>query len=223
MTDAAIEFSNLSHAFGKGNLRRQVLFGLTGAVRAGEMVILTGPSGSGKTTLLTLLGTLRRVQEGQIGLMGTQIANASTRTLHRIRTRIGFIFQAHNLIAPLTAQQNLLMALKLHKDIKRPADVAREMLTDLGLGEHLHKYPHELSGGQRQRVAIGRALVGRPSVILADEPTASLDGKTGRIVVERLQALAKRDGTAIVLVTHDSRLLDVADRVVQLVDGRLAA
>lgn len=223
MTEPVIVFSDLSHFYGRGDLRRQVLYDLTGTVRAGEMVILTGPSGSGKTTLLTLMGTLRRVQQGQIALMGLEITNASTRTLYKVRTRIGFIFQAHNLIAPLTALQNLLMALRLHKDIRRPSDVAREMLTDLGLEDHLHKYPHELSGGQRQRVAIGRALVGRPRVILADEPTASLDGKTGRLVVEKLHAFAKRDGTAIVLVTHDNRLLDIADRVVELVDGRMAA
>jgi putative ABC transport system ATP-binding protein len=223
MTEPVIEFSDLSYAFGKGDLRRQVLYGVSGMVRAGEMVILTGPSGSGKTTLLTLMGTLRRAQEGRIALLGTELAKLPMRKLRRLRTKIGFIFQAHNLIGPLTAHQNLLMALRLHPEIRNPSQAAREMLTDLGLGDHMYKFPRQLSGGQRQRVAIGRALVGGPRVILADEPTASLDGKTGRMVVERLQYLAKRQGTAIVLVTHDARILDIADRVVELVDGRLTA
>jgi len=220
MNKPIIEFENVSYSFGEGDLRRQVLFSLTGKVAAGEVVIVTGPSGSGKTTFLTLIGALRRLQEGSVRLLGWELYGASQKVLREARQNIGFIFQLHNLIDSLTAHQNLIMGLRLHPEIDSPSEAANDILRQVGLGDHLHKFPHQLSGGQRQRVAVARALVMRPKVILADEPTASLDGKTGRVVVEKLHELATRQGTTILLVTYDPRILDIADRVLALEDGR---
>ncbi len=219
MNSSIIEFNNVSYSFGKGNLRRQVLFSLSGTIKAGEVVIVTGPSGSGKTTFLTLIGALRRLQEGSVRLMGCELYGAPQKVLREARRNIGFIFQLHNLIDALTAHQNLIMGLRLHPEIPSPSAAADDILEQVGLGDHINKFPRQLSGGQRQRVAIARALVMRPKIILADEPTASLDGKTGRIVVEQLHDLATRQGTTILLVTYDPRILDIADRVLALEDG----
>lgn len=223
MTDALIRFRNLSYAFGLGRLRRQVLFDLDGEIRSGEIVIVEGPSGSGKTTLLTLLGTLRHPQEGEIDILGQRLDTAPRKVMLAVRRRIGFVFQHHNLIDALTATQNLLMALRLHPEIGRPVEAARRALAAMGLEHAFDKRPHELSGGERQRVAVARALVARPKIVLADEPTASLDGVTGHAVVTRLRELANEQGTAVLLVTHDVRILDVADRTLSLQDGRFVS
>lgn len=220
MNTPIIEFKDISYSFGEGNLRRQVLFSLTGKINAGEVVIVTGPSGSGKTTFLTLIGALRSLQEGSVKVLGRELYGAPPKVLRDVRKNIGFIFQLHNLIDALTAHQNLIMGLRLHPEIKSPSEAADNILKLVGLGDHIRKYPHQLSGGQRQRVAIARALVIRPKVILADEPTASLDGKTGRVVVEQLHDLATKQGTTVLLVTYDPRILDIADRVLALEDGR---
>lgn len=220
MNTPIIEFKDVSHFFGEGNLRRQVLFSLTGKINAGEVVIVTGPSGSGKTTFFTLIGALRSLQEGSVKVLGRKLYGASPKVLHEVRKNIGFIFQLHNLIDALTARQNLIMGLRLHPEIKSPTEAADNILEKVGLGDHIYKFPHQLSGGQRQRVAIARALVMRPKVVLADEPTASLDGKTGRVIVEQLHDLASKQGTTILLVTYDPRILDIADRVLTLEDGR---
>jgi putative ABC transport system ATP-binding protein len=185
---------------------------------------MTGPSGSGKTTLLTLIGTLRRVQEGQLHVLGKPLHTASDQELIRFRRRVGFIFQAHNLFGSLTALQNVVMSLELvapNKSRAEREDQAREALEAVGLGGRIHYRPKNLSGGQKQRVAIARGLVHRPQLILADEPTAALDEQSGRNVVELLQKMAKQDSATIVIVTHDNRILDVADRIVNLVDGRI--
>ncbi|NOY13488.1 MAG: ATP-binding cassette domain-containing protein [Deltaproteobacteria bacterium] len=220
MNNPIIEFKDVSYSFGEGDLRRQVLFSLTGTINTGEVVIVTGPSGSGKTTFLTLIGALRCLQEGSVRLMGWELYGAPQKVLREVRRNIGFIFQLHNLIDALTAHQNLMMGLRLHPEINSPSAAADDILEQVGLGDHINKFPRQLSGGQRQRVAIARALVMRPKVILADEPTASLDGKTGRVVVEQLHALATKQGTTILLVTYDPRILDIADRVLALEDGR---
>jgi putative ABC transport system ATP-binding protein len=220
MTAPIVDFRSLSYAFGVGRLRRQVLFDLAGAIQAGEVVIVKGPSGSGKTTFLSLIGALRRVQEGEVEVLGQRLDRASTTDTLRLRRRIGFVFQLHNLIGALTATQNLLMALRLHPEIDRPVEAARRTLDSVGLNDVADLRPHEISVGQRQRVAIARALVGRPAIVLADEPTASLDGATGRSVVTTLRRLASEQGAAVVIVTHDVRILDVADRVMTLADGR---
>jgi len=221
--DAAISVEGLTHRFGDGGLAKPVLSDLALTIRPGEIVLLTGPSGSGKTTLLTLVGALRAVQEGTCRVLGTELAGADERTRVSVRRRIGFIFQHHNLLGFLTARQNVAMALELDTGLGEAERLARAdaALEAVGLEDRTHDYPATLSGGQRQRVAIARALVHAPGAILADEPTAALDGKTGGEAMRLLRRLAKEQGRTILLVTHDPRILDIADRVVAMEDGRI--
>lgn len=224
MAEPVIKIENLNFSFGKGSLRKQILFDINLELQAGEIVIMTGPSGSGKTTLLTLMGGLRGVQEGSLRILGQELAGASKGKLVRIRRNIGYIFQAHNLLKSLTAQQNVQMSAQLNQEFSAndiPVKSAA-MLKAVGLGDRLNYYPENLSGGQKQRVAIARALVSRPKLVLADEPTAALDSKSGRDVVEIMQHLAKEQGCTILIVTHDHRILDVADRIINMEDGYLA-
>ncbi len=213
----------LNHDYGKGRLRRRVLHDVETEVERGEIVILTGPSGSGKTTLLTLMGALRSGQEGELEVLGESLIGASRRKQSRVRRRIGYIFQQHNLLESIDARQNVQMALALHKGLSRREQARRadEMLEQVGLASYAGARPRDLSGGQRQRVGIARALVHRPELILADEPTASLDRQSGREVVNLMQELAREQGVTVVLVTHDSRILDVADRILHLEDGHM--
>jgi putative ABC transport system ATP-binding protein len=220
---SAIEIAGLHHHFGHGEQRFRVLDDIHLEVGAGEIVILTGPSGSGKTTLLTLVGALRQAQQGSLRVLGRELVGLAPRALVDVRRELGFIFQAHNLFDSLTALQNVRLSLDLHAEIPDPEDRAKEALARVGLEHRLHSKPAALSGGQRQRVAVARALVGRPLLILADEPTAALDRDSGRQVVEVLQELARTRGSSTLLVTHDNRILDVADRIVNLVDGRIAS
>lgn len=220
----SILIRDLQHFYGEGELRKQILFDNSLTVYPGEIIIMTGPSGSGKTTLLTLIGALRSVQRGQAVVLGRSLHGATAQQLQRFRQDIGFIFQAHNLFDSLTAAQNVRMSLELEisKYANRQLDqMAKEMLESVGLGERLHHKPKQLSGGQKQRVAIARGLVHRPKLVLADEPTAALDEQSGRMVVELLKKLAIEQKTTIVIVTHDNRILDVADRIVTLVDGHI--
>ena len=222
-TSAAVDLRDLSHFYGSGTMRRQVLQGVNLSVAAGEVVLLTGPSGCGKTTLLTLVGALRSVQEGSVEVLGQQLAGASRRDRQRLRRSIGMIFQGHNLLRCLTAEQNVQMGSDLLPGLSYRArrDQSREWLRAVGLGDELHKLPHDLSGGQKQRVAIARAIAAHPRLLLADEPTAALDSQTGREVVELLRRLARDQGCAVLMVTHDPRILDIADRLVRMEDGRL--
>jgi putative ABC transport system ATP-binding protein len=221
----AITVKGVNHFFGREPLRKQILFGIDTEINAGEIVITMGPSGSGKTTLLTLVGALRSVQDGSVSTLGHELNGASRNTMMSVRKGIGFIFQAHNLLDCLTACENVQMRLQL--DTSMSASDARrqsiEMLEAVGLGERVNHLPRQLSGGQKQRVAIARGLVSRPKVLLADEPTAALDKTSGREVVDILHRLAKQQGCAIMLVTHDNRILDIADRIITLEDGRLTA
>ncbi|NEZ02658.1 ATP-binding cassette domain-containing protein [Wenzhouxiangella sp. XN201] len=220
----AIRIEHLNHSFGRGALKKQILFDITTDIPAGEIVIVTGPSGSGKTTLLTLVGALRSTQDGSVQILGRELRGASSRVLEQVRRRIGFIFQQHNLVEALSAQQNVELGVRCSGRIGRAAmrQRARDMLDAVGLSERMDHKPEQMSGGQRQRVAIARALVGEPDMLLADEPTASLDKQSGREVVDRMQSLAREKGTTILLVTHDNRILDIADRIVHLEDGRLS-
>jgi putative ABC transport system ATP-binding protein len=222
-SNAAIDLHQLSHWYGTAATRRQVLQGVDLQVAAGEVVLLTGPSGCGKTTLLTLVGALRQVQEGSVEVLGQQLAGASRRERQQLRRSIGMIFQGHNLLRCLTAEQNVQMGSDLLPGLSYRArrDQAREWLRAVGLGDELNKLPHDLSGGQKQRVAIARALAAHPRLLLADEPTAALDSATGREVVELLQRLAREQRCAVLMVTHDPRILDIADRLVRMEDGRL--
>ncbi|RPH98200.1 MAG: ATP-binding cassette domain-containing protein [Lysobacterales bacterium] len=219
-----IRVHGLNHTFGRGELKKQILFDVAVEIQAGEIVIVTGPSGSGKTTLLTLVGALRSAQDGSVQILGEELRKARPSTLEKVRRQVGFIFQQHNLLGALSATQNVELGIRASRRYSRSAQQqrAREMLAAVGLGERLRHKPGQLSGGQRQRVAIARALAAEPAIVMADEPTASLDKQSGREVVDRMKVLAKEHGTTILLVTHDNRILDIADRIVHLEDGRLS-
>ena len=220
----AVSARLLQHFYGNGELKKQVLYDNSLEIYPGEIIIMTGPSGSGKTTLLTLIGTLRRVQAGELCVLGRSLENATNAELLNLRKEIGFIFQAHNLFDSLTATQNVRMALELAEPHARRADQtakAKQMLDAVGLGHRSDHKPKQLSGGQKQRVAIARGLVHQPRLVLADDPTAALDEQSGRTVVELFRRMAKEEQVTIIIVTHDNRILDVADRIVNLVDGRI--
>ena len=225
MNNTIISIQNLNHYFGKDTLKKQVLYDINLNVDRGEIVLMTGPSGSGKTTLLTLMGGLRSGQDGQLQILGQELRGANDRKRMMVRRQIGYIFQAHNLHGSLTAGQNVRMGLEVHKTFSgaEMKERSAQMLEQVGLADRIHYYPSDLSGGQKQRVAIARALVSRPKIILADEPTAALDSKSGREVVELMQKLAKEQGCTILMVTHDNRILDIADRIVHMEDGLLAS
>lgn len=220
---SVVAIRNLNFYYGKGSLRKQILFDINLDIQSGEIVLMTGPSGSGKTTLLTLMGGLRSPQEGSLKILGQELAGASKNQLVKVRRNIGYIFQAHNLLNCLTARQNVQMSLELHPKYSHKEAIAKAtaMLEAVGLGQRVNYYPESLSGGQKQRVAIARALVSHPKLVLADEPTAALDSKSGRDVVELMQRLAKEQGCTILMVTHDNRILDIADRIVHMEDGYL--
>ena len=220
---AAVVVDNLFHAFGQGEMRREVLQSISFRIQPGEVVLLTGPSGCGKTTLLTLIGALRTVQQGQVSVLGQALHGAGRRRRQQVRRRIGMIFQGHNLLRCLTAEQNVQMGADLLPDLSYRArrDEARQWLRAVGLEDHMGKVPQDLSGGQKQRVAIARALAANPRLLLADEPTAALDSRTGREVVELLRKLAREQSCAVLMATHDPRIVDVADRLLQMEDGHL--
>ncbi|MDT8853570.1 ATP-binding cassette domain-containing protein [Paracoccaceae bacterium Fryx2] len=223
--DFPITVSGLNHSFGQGEARKQAIFDVSMQIRRGSLTVLMGPSGSGKTTLLTLMGCLRDVQDGSVRLLGHELHGATASLSQGLRKRLGFIFQAHNLHGSLTAQQNVLMGLQVHGpgDPALYGQAARHVLTLLGLGDRLDYLPANLSGGQKQRVAVARALVGNPEVVFADEPTAALDRDSGMTVVSMLKRLGAERGTTTVMVTHDNRILERADRIITLEDGRIVA
>jgi putative ABC transport system permease protein len=222
LSKPAISIANLNHYYGQGSLKKQVLFDINLQINRGEIIIMTGPSGSGKTTLLTLMGSLRSIQEGNLSILGQELLDASKEQMTLARRNIGYIFQAHNLLNFLTAYQNIEMALEIQEVTAAEADTRiRTILNAVGLEHRMDYYPSDLSGGQKQRVAIARALVSQPKIILADEPTAALDKKSGRDVVEIMEKLAREQGCTILLVTHDNRILDLADRIIYMEDGYL--
>jgi putative ABC transport system ATP-binding protein len=222
-TPPPICVSGLNHWFGDDEARKQVLFDINLVIDAGQLTVLVGASGSGKTTLLTLVGCLRRVEAGSVELLGTQLNNAPEALLIACRRRLGFIFQAHNLHESLTAMQNVRMGLEVHGPATVPIweDAASQLLTTLGLGERLDYHPAKLSGGQKQRVAVARALIGNPDIVFADEPTAALDKDASALVVGMLKQLGLERGTTTLMVTHDNRIIELADRIITLEDGRI--
>ena len=220
-----VEVRGLNHWFGTGGARKQALFDVTLSLAAGSFTVLMGPSGSGKTTLLTLIGCLRSVQDGSVRLLGHELHGAAPDRLTQLRRQLGFIFQAHNLHESLTARQNVLMGVQVRGDVPdaRARQAAARALDLVGLSDRIDYLPANLSGGQKQRVAVARALVGNPALVLADEPTAALDKDSAAGVVDLLQRMGAARGTTTLLVTHDTRILDRADRILTLEDGRIIA
>jgi putative ABC transport system ATP-binding protein len=221
--DSSVRVTGLDHWFGEGDARKQVLFDVDLAVDRGKLTLLLGASGSGKTTLLTLMGCLRRVQHGSVRLLGAELSGASEQVLVQSRRRLGFIFQAHNLHESLTAMQNVRMGLEVHgkQAMVRWEQAASHLLTSLGLGHRLDYLPSSLSGGQKQRVAVARALIGNPDIVFADEPTAALDRESAVTVVQLLKRLGKERGTTTLMVTHDPKIMGLADRTLTMDEGRI--
>jgi putative ABC transport system ATP-binding protein len=221
-SEPAVRIEGLNHYYGEGEARNQVLFDNRIEIPAGQLVVMTGPSGAGKTTLLTLIGALRSVQEGRIEVLGRDLSRLGGGELVGIRRDIGFIFQMHNLFDALSAFENVKMAAQLGDT--PPAEMRRRgtgILERLGLGHRIDYKPRFLSGGERQRVAIGRALVNHPRLVLADEPTAALDKDSTVNVINLLKQTTVEHGSAVMMVTHDHRIIDCADRLVHMVDGRI--
>jgi putative ABC transport system ATP-binding protein len=218
-----LEVINLHKIYSENSMRVHAVKGVSLSVEPGEMVLLMGPSGSGKTTLLSMMGCILSPTEGSIRIMGSEVDVYDEKKLPLIRRRhIGFIFQMFNLLSALTAQQNVEVSLNL-KGIKgkEAQSIARDLLDRVGLGHRMNFLPRDLSGGEKQRVAIARAIAGNPSIVLADEPTGNLDAKTGRIVMELIRDVVEREGKSAVIVTHDPRISDLADRVYHMEDGVL--
>ena len=215
----------ITRVLGEGAGQVQALKGVDLALRAGELTLLMGPSGSGKTTLLSIFGCILQPTSGDLSLVGRPTAGLKAEQLADLRRQhIGFIFQSYNLFPTLTAIENVMLALDVrrkHADDRRAA--AQKVLEGVGLGHRLTAYPRKMSGGERQRVAIARSLVGDPSLILADEPTAALDSDNGKAVMELLSGIAQDQSRAVFVVTHDSRIVPFADRIVKIEDGKLVS
>ncbi len=216
-----IQVRNVTKTYDEGAARVPALRGVDLDVHSGEFVLLMGPSGSGKTTLLSVMGCILSASSGSIRIAGREVSGLKQNELARVRLdHIGFVFQGFNLFPTLTARENVELVLDLRGFRKAEAHArAEELLGQVGLGDKGYSMPSDLSGGQKQRVAIARALAADPSIILADEPTAALDSHTGRGVMEMMRDLAHRRGRAVVIVTHDPRMLELADRVIHIEDG----
>jgi putative ABC transport system ATP-binding protein len=222
--DAVIGISGVNYAYGTGKARKQVLFDNELRLAAGEFVVLTGPSGSGKTTLLSLIGALRALQEGSIEVMGRELAGLAPRRMEAIRKDIGFIFQDHNLFEALTAYETLRLTMRLCRERYSRGDFKERpmaLIETLDIAEQAHDKPGVMSTGQKQRVAIARALINNPKLILADEPTAALDKNRADHVIALLKERVGNEKATIFMVTHDPRIFELADRVVEMVDGRI--
>jgi putative ABC transport system ATP-binding protein len=222
---AALQVSDIRKTFEEGSQRVEVLRGVSLHVAAGEVLALEGPSGSGKTTLLSIMGCILTASSGELSIGGEPVRARHEAQLREIRRRqIGFVFQQFNLFPALTAAENVEYALNVKGHRGRAAhQEAVRALTQVGLADRLHFLPRDLSGGQKQRVAIARALAGAPPVLLADEPTANLDRESGARVLELFREVSKREGKALVIVTHDPKVRAVADRVLSMHDGLIAA
>lgn len=223
--ETVIKAQKLGKVYREGKTDLRALQSVDLDVRAGELTLLMGPSGSGKTTLLSILGCILRASEGTLELLGERVSALPEKELPRIRRdAIGFVFQGFNLFPTLTATENIALALDVRgmqgAGARRRAE---ELLSEVGLASKAKSFPADLSGGQKQRVAIARALAGNPPILLADEPTAALDWTSGRTVMELLQRLAREEGKAVVMVTHDPRVLSFGDRIIHLEDGRIVS
>ena len=225
MNEMAIEADGLSKVFGEGDVQVYAVRSVSLHVRRGEVLLIMGPSGSGKTTLLSMLGAMLRPTSGRIVVGGVDLATLPEGKLPAFRARrFGFVFQDFNLLSALSAQENVEFVLNLAGQTgKRSRDTAARLLEGFGLASRLHFRPHKLSGGEKQRVAIARAIANQPDVILADEPSANLDSRIGHEIARLLKRAATHDGAAVVIVSHDARLKDIADRILWLEDGEFRA
>ena len=223
MKDYIIEAKAVKKTLGSGAGQVQALRGVDLSLRRGELTLLMGPSGSGKTTLLLILGCMLAPNSGQVIVCGRSTADADKEGLAKIRRdHIGFVFQSYHLFPTLTAAQNVQLALDIRGERRRKAaEKSRQALKMVGLQQKIDALPHALSGGEQQRVAIARAIVANPSAVLADEPTGALDGSNGRTIMNILASIAHERGNAVLVVTHDPRVLPFADRIVHIEDGRL--
>jgi putative ABC transport system ATP-binding protein len=222
--ETAIRIRGVAKTYAEGGVRVAALHGVDLDVYRGEVLLLMGPSGSGKTTLLSIMGCILRSSSGSVQIAGSEITHLKERDLPRLRLcHVGFVFQAFNLFPTLTAQENVEVTLEL-KGVRgaQAHKEARDLLAQVHLADKYSAYPADLSGGQKQRVALARALAGSPEILLADEPTAALDSHTGRVVLEMLCELAHEQNRAVVIVTHDSRVADLGDRLVHLEDGKIS-
>jgi putative ABC transport system ATP-binding protein len=221
--ETIVDVRGLNHWFGKGEAMKQALFDVNLTLKRGSLTVLMGPSGSGKTTVLTLIGCLRAVHQGSVQFLGQELNGATDAHLVALRRRLGFIFQAHNLHESLTAAQNVMMGVQVQGGVpdQTAEQAAYHALGLVGLSDRATYLPANLSGGQKQRVAVARALVASPALVLADEPTAALDKDSAAEVVGLLKRMGQARGTTTLLVTHDNRILDSADRILTLEDGRI--
>ncbi len=224
LANVAVRCNAINKEFGDGSDKRQVLTNITLDVHAGELTMLVGPSGCGKTTLISIMAGILSATSGEVSLFGTDLGSLRGNALARLRLQqIGFVFQQLNLLPTLTAAENAAVPLAA-AGLSRRAATARgaEMLDRLGLGAHVGKLPVQLSGGQQQRVAIARALVHEPSLVVCDEPTSALDAASGHQVMQMFRDLAVQPGRGVIVVTHDDRVYQFADRVLEMEDGRIA-
>lgn len=218
-----ISIRDLYHTYREGDGLKEVLHGINLDFGRGKIVIIMGPSGSGKSTLLKLIGAQLTIQRGEICIGRDCLHGAGQRKLREVRRKIGFIFQSHHLLNSISVVQNVQLPLAFDDNVDGPESerIALESLKTVGIEDQAHKKPPHLSGGQKQRVAIARALIRKPSIVLADEPTAALDEKNGREVVNLIRKMSRDLGVSVILVTHDNRILDIADRIVHMTDGRI--
>ena len=225
MTEPLIEAVNVAKVLGSGAAKVAALRGVSLALSGGELTLLMGPSGSGKTTLLSILGCMLTPTEGTVRVCGHSTDGAGPEDLALLRREhVGFVFQSFHLFPTLSAADNVRLALDVRGEPARSAKArSREALAKVGLSHKTSAFPRELSGGEQQRVAIARAIVGNPSIILADEPTAALDGENGQAIMTILAGIAKEQGRGVLIVTHDPRLLPFADRVVHIEDGLIVS
>jgi putative ABC transport system ATP-binding protein len=223
MSEPVIEAAHVRKAYGSGSMRVEALKEVNLALPGGKLTVLIGPSGSGKTTLLSILGCMLAPTAGRVRICGTSINEARPEELARIRQEhIGFVFQSYHLFSTLTVAENVMLALDLRGERGAPALAkTKEVLASVGLTSKLRSFPRQLSGGEQQRVAIARAVVAEPSAILADEPTASLDAANGHAITAILSAIAKERGRAVLVVTHDQRVFEFADKIAYIEDGVL--
>ncbi len=223
MNKNIVDAVDLTKTYQMGDVEVNALRGLSLKIKQGEVLAIMGPSGSGKSTLMNILGCLDRPSTGKYFLNGHNVANLESNDLAEVRNRqVGFVFQSYNLLSRSSALSNVMLPLRYRRNgHELPQTKAEELLTRVGLQDRMRHKPFELSGGQQQRVAIARALVNDPAIVLADEPTGNLDSKSGEEIMELLLELNQENGVTLILVTHDSRVANRAERIVHLLDGRV--